>query len=91
MDPRFDEVFSDRFTNPENETFKVVFYPDRIYHAQYLNATRSPRYRYNVHEVRNQLDIAVLKGQVYMDGVYLCNFLRIEYREIGRASCRERV
>ncbi|HOQ45259.1 MAG TPA: cupin domain-containing protein [Bryobacteraceae bacterium] len=80
MDPRFDEVFSDRFTNPENETFKVVFYPDRIYHAQYLNATRSPRYRYNVHEVRNQLDIAVLKGQVYMDGVYLCNFLRIEYR-----------
>ncbi len=80
MDPRFDEVFSDRFTNPENETFKVVFYPDRIYHAQYLNATRSPRYRYNVQEVRNQLDITVLKGEVYMDGVYLCNFLRVEYR-----------
>lgn len=80
MDPRFDEVFSDRFTNPENEIFKVVFYPDRIYHAQYLNATRSPRYRYNVQEVRNQLDIAVLKGEVYMDGVYLCNFLRVEYR-----------
>ncbi|MCC6858045.1 MAG: hypothetical protein IT158_05780 [Bryobacterales bacterium] len=80
MDPRFSDVFSDRFTHPENETFKVVFYPDRIYHAQYLNATRSPRYRYNVHEVRNQLDIAVLKGQVYMDGLYLCNFMRIEYR-----------
>jgi mannose-6-phosphate isomerase-like protein (cupin superfamily) len=80
LDPRFSEVFSDRFSNPENETFKVVFYPDRIYHAQYLNATRSPRYRYNVHEVRNQLDIAVLKGEVYMDGVYLCNFMRIEYR-----------
>lgn len=80
MDARFDEIFSDRFTNPDFETFKVVFYPDRIYHAQYLNATRSPRYRYNVQEVRNALDMTVLRGQVYMDGVYLCNFLRLEYR-----------
>jgi mannose-6-phosphate isomerase-like protein (cupin superfamily) len=80
MDARFNEIFSDRFTNPDFETFKVVFYPDRIYHAQYLNATRSPRYRYNVQEVRNALDITVLKGQVYMDGQFLCNFLRLEYR-----------
>lgn len=93
MDARFDTQFSDRFTNPDFETFKVVFYPDRIYHAAYLNATRSPRYRYNVHEVRNALDIAVLRGQVYMDGVFLCNFLRIEYRagrlvELARVSNR---
>ena len=49
MDPRFNDIF----TRPENAIFRVVFYPDRIYHAQYLNATRSPRYRYNVREVRN--------------------------------------
>lgn len=76
MDPRFNEVF----TSPENSIFKVVFYPDRIYHAQYLNATRSPRYRYNVQEVRSYLDITVLKGEVYLDGQFFCNFLRIEYR-----------
>ena len=58
MDVRFNDIF----TSPENQIFKVVFYPDRIYHAAYLNATRSPRYRYNVQEVRNQLDIGVLKG-----------------------------
>src|ERR1041384_1041364 len=52
MDSRFEQQFSDRFTNPDFETFKIVFYPDRIYHAAYLNATRSPRYRYNVHEDR---------------------------------------
>ena len=40
--------------------FKVVFYPDRIYHAAYFNATRSPRYRYNVTEVRSEVDITVL-------------------------------
>ena len=39
MDPRFNSIY----TSPENEVFKVVFYPDRIYHAEYLNATRSPR------------------------------------------------
>lgn len=76
MDPRFNDIF----TSPENSVFQVVFYPDRIYHAAYLNATRSRRYRYNVHEVRNQLDIGVLKGQVYLDGEFFCNFLRIEYR-----------
>ena len=75
-----DERFNDIFTSPENSVFRVVFYPDRIYHAAYLNATRSPRYRYNVQEVRNKLDIAVLKGEVYLDGEFLCNFLRLEYR-----------
>jgi mannose-6-phosphate isomerase-like protein (cupin superfamily) len=76
MDPRFNDIFTD----PENSVFRVVFYPDRIYHATYLNATRSPRYRYNVQEVRNQLDIGVIKGEVYLDGEFLTNFLRIEYR-----------
>ncbi len=76
MDPRFNEIFS----RPENSIFRVVFFPDRIYHAEYLNATRSPRYRYNVREVRNKSDITVLKGQVFMDGLQLSNFLRIEYR-----------
>src|ERR1051326_3274895 len=76
MNPSFDAIQ----TRPENAIFCIVFYPDRIYHAQYLNATRSPRYRYYVHEVRNRLDMTVMKGMVFMDGVYLCNFLRIEYR-----------
>ena len=75
MDSRFNDIF----TSPENQVFQVVFYPDRIYHDQYLNASRSPRYRYNVQEVRSYVDIVVLKGEVYMDGNYLCNFLRIEY------------
>jgi hypothetical protein len=76
MNPKFDKIFQ----KPENAIFAIVFYPDRIYHAQYLNATRSPRYRYNVTEVRNKLDITVLKGEVYLDGQFLCNFLRLEYR-----------
>ena len=76
MDARFNDIF----TSPENAIFKVVFFPDRIYHAQYLNATRSPRYRYNVQEVRGAVDIQVLKGEVSLDGVFLCNFLRLEYR-----------
>jgi mannose-6-phosphate isomerase-like protein (cupin superfamily) len=76
MDPRFNDIFS----KPENQIFDIVFFPDRIYHAQYLNATRSSRYRYNVTEVRNKLDIAILKGEVYMDGSLLTNFIRIEYR-----------
>lgn len=76
MDPRFDKIFD----SPENKIFKIVFFPDRIYHAQYLNATRSPRYRYNVTEVRSQVDITVLKAEVYLDGKFLCNVLRIEYR-----------
>lgn len=60
--------------------FKIVFFPDRIYHAEYLNATRSPRYRYNVREVRSYLGINALKGEVYLDGKFLSNFLRLEYR-----------
>ena len=77
MDPRFDQMF-DR--DPSNSVFKVVFYPDRVYHAAYFNATRSSRYRYNVLEVRNAFDITVLKAEVYMDGVFLGNVLRVEYR-----------
>ncbi|HEX2058974.1 MAG TPA: cupin domain-containing protein [Actinomycetota bacterium] len=89
MDPRFDQVF----THPENEIFRVVFFPDRIYHARYLNATRSSRYRYNVTEVRGGPDINVMKGEVYLGGTRLCGILRIEYvasklveqaREFGR-------
>lgn len=76
MDPKFNDVF----TSTENSIFKVVFFPDRIYHSQYLNATRSLRYRYNVQEVRTKLDITVMKGEVYMDGNYYSNFLRVEYR-----------
>ncbi|HEY4036456.1 MAG TPA: hypothetical protein VGL94_21065 [Ktedonobacteraceae bacterium] len=77
MDLQFDDIF----TAPENDIFKIVFFPDRIYHDQYLNASpRSSRYRYNVQEVRSRLDITVLKGEVYLDGTFLCSFLRIEYR-----------
>jgi len=76
MDPRFNEIAS----HPSNKIFQVVFFPDRVYHAQYLNATRSPRYRYNVREVRSKVDTQVLKGEVYLDDRRLCNFLRIEYR-----------
>jgi mannose-6-phosphate isomerase-like protein (cupin superfamily) len=86
MDPRFDAIF----TKPENSVFKVVFYPDRIYHAEYLNATRSPRYRYNVLEVRSEVDITLLKCEVYLDGRFLCNALRIEYRA-GRLVEQARV
>ena len=76
MDPRFDTIA----THPANSIFQVVFFPDRIYHAQYLNATRSPRYRYNVREVRSKADATVLKGEVFLDDRRLCNFLRVEYR-----------
>lgn len=75
MDTRFDEIF----THPENEIFRVVFFPDRIYHAQYLYATRSSRYRYNVTEVRGGPDINVMKGEVYLGGSRLCGVLRVEY------------
>ena len=54
MDTRFEKIF----THPENEIFRVVFFPDRIYHARYLSATRSSRYRYNVTEVRSGGDSA---------------------------------
>jgi mannose-6-phosphate isomerase-like protein (cupin superfamily) len=76
MDPAFNNIF----TSPWNDIFKVVFFPDRIYHAEYLNATRSPRYRYNVQEVRNYMDINAIKGEVYLDGKSLSNFLRLEYK-----------
>jgi mannose-6-phosphate isomerase-like protein (cupin superfamily) len=77
--------FNANITAPWNKIFKIVFFPDRIYHAQYLNATRSPRYQYNVLEVRGRADFAVLKAEVYLDGKFLCNALRIEYRA-GRLS-----
>jgi mannose-6-phosphate isomerase-like protein (cupin superfamily) len=88
MDPRLAEMFPDpsdpqfnqKYTDPQNDIFKVVFYPDRIYHAAYFNATRSARYRYNVFEVRNAFDITVLKAEVYLDGIFLSNVLRVEYR-----------
>src|SRR5262249_39406997 len=66
---------------------------DRIYHAAYFNATRSSRYRYNVLEVRNAFDITVLKAEVYLDGIFLSNVLRVEYRagrltEVAREKAR---
>jgi mannose-6-phosphate isomerase-like protein (cupin superfamily) len=73
------ESFESAFTDVYNEIFKVVFFPDRIYHERYLNATRSPRYRYNVREVRSYLDITAMKSQVYLDGKLIGNVLRIEY------------
>ncbi|MFI9227708.1 cupin domain-containing protein [Streptomyces rimosus] len=78
MDSRFDDVF----THPENEIFRVVFYPDRIYHARYLNATRSSRYRYYVAEVRGSADGTAIKGDVFLGGTKLCPMLRIEYSGI---------
>jgi mannose-6-phosphate isomerase-like protein (cupin superfamily) len=76
MDIRFQDIFS----NPSASVFQVVFFPDRIYHDQYLNATRSERYRYNVQEVRTKAEITILKGEVYKDSVLYTNFLRVEYR-----------
>src|SRR5262245_48418164 len=89
MDARFNDIF----TRPENQIFKVVFFPDRIYHEAYLNATVSPRYRYNVREVRTKHDITLLKGEVYQDSAFLSNFLRIEYHasrltEVARSQQR---
>lgn len=76
MDPRFNQIAAD----PRNSIFEVVFFPDRVYHAQYLNATRSSRYRYVVQEVRGKSEINALKGFVFIDGLQICNFLRIEAR-----------
>ena len=89
MDPRFQDIYN----QPENQVFHVVFFPDRIYHAQYLNATRSVRYRYNVREVRSISGITALKGEVYLDGRFYTNFIRLEYRaarlvELSRESGR---
>src|ERR1043165_4371483 len=77
MDQRFNQIFNTK--RPDNEVFRVVFYPDRIYHAAYLNATVSQRYRYNVTEVRNKHDITLIKAEVFQDGQFLANVLRIEY------------
>ncbi len=71
--------FESAFTALNNEIFKVVFFPDRIYHERFLNATRSPRYRYNVTEVRSYLDITAMKAEVYLDGRFISNVLRFEY------------
>jgi mannose-6-phosphate isomerase-like protein (cupin superfamily) len=83
MDSRFDDIFQ----SPQNSVFKVVFFPDRVYHDYSLSATRSDRYRYNVQEVRNALDICVMKGEVYLDGVFYSNILRIEYRGGRLVEC----
>lgn len=86
--------FREIFSSPENQIFKVVFFPDRIFHAQYLNATRAPeRYRYAVSDARSVLDISVMKAQVFLDGRKAANLLRIEYRasrlvELTRESGR---
>jgi mannose-6-phosphate isomerase-like protein (cupin superfamily) len=73
--------FKEIYSSPENQVFKVVFFPDRVFHAQYLNACRSPqRYRYAVSDARSILDISALKAQVFMDGRKAANLLRIEYR-----------
>ena len=76
MDTRFESIAS----HPSNQIFNIVFFPDRVYHAEYLNATRSSRYRYNVTEVRSKASMQAMKGEVFLDGGKLCNFLRIEYR-----------
>jgi hypothetical protein len=76
MDPRLATVADD----PANSIFAVVFFPDRIYHQEYLNATRSPRYRYSVQEVRGYHEVLCLKGRVFLDGAPYCKFIRLEYR-----------
>jgi len=84
----------DLYSSPENRVFKVVFFPDRIFHAQYLNASRvDHRYRYAVSDARSVLDITVMKASVFMDGVFAANLIRIEYRgsrliELARESGR---
>lgn len=88
-----DRLFDDIFTRPENAIFQVVFFPDRVYHARYLNATRSGRYRYNVTEVRAKVGMLVMKAEVYLDGLRLGNCLRIEYNgarlnEVAREHSR---
>lgn len=76
MDPRFDEIF----TSLDNKIFQVVFFPDRIYHARYLAASVSDRYRYDVDEVRSKSGFTILKGSVYLDGAFLTPFIRVEYK-----------
>lgn len=76
MDSRFDDLF----TRPENEIFRVVFFPDRIYHARHLTASISDRYRYDVDEVRTKSGYTAMKGTVYLDGAAYTPFFRIEYK-----------
>lgn len=85
MDPRFRDQFNAVAPDPRTSMFEVVFFPDRVYHAEYLNATRSVRYRYVVDEVRGKSEITVLRGSVYLDGLRICNILRLEARG-GRLS-----
>lgn len=86
--------FREIYNSPENQIFKIVFFPDRVFHAQYLNASRAPeRYRYAVSDARSILDISVLKAQLFLDGQKMTNLLRIEYRagrliELTRESGR---
>lgn len=75
MDVRFDELFEE----PENEIFRIVFFPDRIYHARYLSATRSSRYRYSISEVRSGSTATAMKGTIFFGGEPLCSMLRLEY------------
>src|SRR5919112_3842461 len=75
MDPRFDQIYGDE----ANEIFRIVFFPDRIYHARYLSATRSSRYRYAVSEVRSGATLTAMKGTVFFGGEPLCSMLRLEY------------
>ena len=76
MEPTFRELFS----LPENEVFKIVSFPDRIYHSHSFNATRSPRYRYTVRAVQAKADITLIKAEVFLDAHFYCNLLRLEYR-----------
>ena len=77
MDPRFDDILHGA---PRTASSRSFSFPDRIYHAQYLNATRSPRYRYNVMEVREPARHQRAEGRGLPGRQFLCNFLRIEYR-----------
>lgn len=75
-----DADFANRYTKPEYSLSRVIFYPDRIFHAPALAASpRSVRYRYKVEEVRAKFNTVVLHGEVYLDGQFLCRFLRLEY------------
>ena len=90
MDPRFNDIFD----SVENEIFKVVFFPDRIYHARLPQRhAQPPLSLQRASRCANAFDIIVLKGEVYLDGLFLSNVLRIEYRaarltEVARERSR---
>jgi hypothetical protein len=75
------------FDAQRNKIFKIVFFPDRIYHAQYLNA-RAARYQYNVLEVRGDNDFIVLKEVYLMENSVQC--AAHEYRADARRVVRAR-